>query len=62
MIEYKEGQNCPACNTGQLKMIGGDMQTIKKVHVVESQFECWHCREKFIDEKRYKHGALLKKM
>ena len=62
MQEYKEGQNCPACDVGKLKMIGGDIEKRGKGHLVSIFLECISCTEKFLDEKRVPRGALLKKV
>jgi hypothetical protein len=61
MMNYKEGQGCPACKVGKLKMIGGDINKKEKGHVVETYLECGECSEKFLDEKQFSKGAILKK-
>lgn len=61
MKKYEEGQACPACHLGRLRMIGGDIKKGEQGHTVETYFECGDCSEKFLDEKSFPKDAILKK-
>lgn len=61
MRDYKEGQGCPACNVGRLKIIGGNMETKGKYHVSSLQLECPRCTEKFLDEKKRDKSKVMQK-
>lgn len=52
IMTYTEGQTCPACHSGKLKMIGGSAKECGGVEIVEIQLECSSCSAKFLDEKQ----------